>query len=173
MPEETKQHSWWQTLPGVLTAAGALLTAVTGLIVVVRHDEQPKVASAQSPPAPAVTPQAPPGRVSTEQASAPPDQAPPTLNISGTWLDNWGTVSLVTQDGSAYHFQAEGKSCTGQYVRSHGDGSIAGSAVHSSYQSTLPSQGSCTGTLSGNGRELSSTCTDSVCGTFVTNSVRQ
>ena len=61
MPEETKQQSWWQTLPGVLTAAGALLTAVTGLIVVMRHDEQPKVTSAQSPPAPAVTQQAPPG----------------------------------------------------------------------------------------------------------------
>jgi len=33
MPEEpSKPQSWWQTLPGILTAVAALITAVTGLL---------------------------------------------------------------------------------------------------------------------------------------------
>jgi len=31
--EPSKPQSWWQTLPGILTAVAALITAVTGLIV--------------------------------------------------------------------------------------------------------------------------------------------
>ncbi len=34
MPDEpSKSHSWWQTLPGILTAVAAIMTASTGLIV--------------------------------------------------------------------------------------------------------------------------------------------
>ncbi|MFN0112813.1 MAG: hypothetical protein ACKVZH_28470 [Blastocatellia bacterium] len=34
MPDSTpKPHSWWQTLPGILTAVAAIITASTGLIV--------------------------------------------------------------------------------------------------------------------------------------------
>jgi hypothetical protein len=33
MPPEDKQGSWWQTVPGVITAVGSLLVAVTGLII--------------------------------------------------------------------------------------------------------------------------------------------
>ena len=172
MPEESKQ-SWWQTLPGTLTAAGALLTAVTGLIIALRHEE-PKPVPAPAPAttvAPQQGPQDQPPAVPNSTSVKP--QVPETPNIAGTWRDNWGNRSLVTQDGATYHFQAEGRSCTGRYFRSEGSGSISGNAVHSDYQSTLPSQGSCSGTLSANGRELSSTCTDSACGTFVTNSVRE
>lgn len=34
MAEEPKLHSWWQTLPGILTATAGIITAVTGLLVV-------------------------------------------------------------------------------------------------------------------------------------------
>jgi len=34
MAEEKKPQTWWQTLPGILTATATFITAVTGLIVV-------------------------------------------------------------------------------------------------------------------------------------------
>ncbi|MGH9840943.1 MAG: hypothetical protein ACREEM_19485 [Blastocatellia bacterium] len=34
MAEEQKPQGWWQTLPGILTAIAAIITAVTGLIAV-------------------------------------------------------------------------------------------------------------------------------------------
>jgi hypothetical protein len=34
MPKESESTSWWQTLPGVLTAIAALITAVAGLLAV-------------------------------------------------------------------------------------------------------------------------------------------
>ncbi|MEP7340643.1 MAG: hypothetical protein ABI977_23125 [Acidobacteriota bacterium] len=38
MPDEpSKSHSWWQTLPGILTAVAATLTASTGLIVALNN----------------------------------------------------------------------------------------------------------------------------------------
>jgi hypothetical protein len=33
MPEGPKAPNWWQTLPGLVTAAAALITAVAGAIV--------------------------------------------------------------------------------------------------------------------------------------------
>jgi hypothetical protein len=33
MTTEQRPTSWWQTLPGILTAAGAIITAVTGLVI--------------------------------------------------------------------------------------------------------------------------------------------
>jgi hypothetical protein len=33
MTTEPRPNSWWQTLPGILTAAGAIITAVTGLVI--------------------------------------------------------------------------------------------------------------------------------------------
>ena len=37
MPAERKPQKWWQTLPGVLTATAATITAVTGLVVALRQ----------------------------------------------------------------------------------------------------------------------------------------
>jgi hypothetical protein len=44
-----KPVSWWHTLPGVLTALAAVITAVTGLVVAVRSSDAP--ASEPGPPA--------------------------------------------------------------------------------------------------------------------------
>ena len=44
MPEQPKvTHSWWTTIPGLLTGIAALITALTGLYVVLSH-------SASAPP---------------------------------------------------------------------------------------------------------------------------
>ena len=37
MPEEAKAQSWWQTLPGILTASAGIITAITGLILAVNQ----------------------------------------------------------------------------------------------------------------------------------------
>ena len=156
MPEEPKQQSWWQTLPGIITAIGAVLTAVTGLIVALRHDDQSKAT-----PAPVTT-----------IASVTP-QPPPVPNISSVWRDNWGTVYKLTQDGNEFRFTAEGASCKGGYFQSSGSGRITGNSVQSTYQSDIPSRGRCSGTLSPDGQQVTSTCTDSVCGAFVSTMIRQ
>ena len=33
MTEEQKHHSWWRSIPGVLTAVAGFITAVTGLVL--------------------------------------------------------------------------------------------------------------------------------------------
>jgi hypothetical protein len=39
MPERSKQSGFWHTFPGVLTAVAAVITAITGLVVVLRQDD--------------------------------------------------------------------------------------------------------------------------------------
>jgi hypothetical protein len=46
-----KPVSWWQTLPGVLTALAAVITAVTGLVIAVRSND----GSPRDPEPPAIT----------------------------------------------------------------------------------------------------------------------
>ena len=117
MPEERKPQSWWQTVPGVLTAAAGTITAVTGLIVALNQsglfgekEEAPKESTPKAkPPAPA--PQA--------ASSAIPGaaNAPFFEDFSGNQLDpRWkiinhnpgktalqpakGTLLIVTEKGS-------------------------------------------------------------------------
>lgn len=53
--EPPKSQSWWQTLPGILTAVAALLTASTGLIVALNNmgvfSDKPTSASSTAIPA--------------------------------------------------------------------------------------------------------------------------
>jgi len=138
--------------------------------------EAPKrEAGGRGPAASKMTPVLPPS-IPTETQPTPPTETqptPPMPNIAGVWRDNWGTVYQLTQDGNAFQYTAAGTSCTGAYVQSFGSGGIRGNSVWSSYQSSLPSRGKCSGTLSSNGQELTSTCADLVCGTFVSTAVRQ
>lgn len=52
MAEDSKAQSWWQTLPGILTATAGIITAIAGLIAVlyqvgfVQHNKQESVAVA-------------------------------------------------------------------------------------------------------------------------------
>jgi hypothetical protein len=103
--------------------------------------------------------------------SAYPSPSPP-VNIAGTWRDNWGTVTEIVQEGDVFRFSAVGRSCQGSYFQSSGRGTISGHNVESSYSSSLPSGGQCSGIVFPGGGEISSTCKDTVCGSFNSSSVR-
>jgi hypothetical protein len=96
-----------------------------------------------------------------------------SLNISGRWRDNWGISYNVEQEGEAFRYAASGPSCRGSYFQSSGHGTINGRRVESSYDSNLPSGGQCSGTVFANGTEMSSTCKDTVCGTFSASLTKQ
>jgi hypothetical protein len=111
-----------------------------------------------------------------------PDPAPsssdlptpsPEVNISGVWRDNTlGTTSQVAQEGSTFKFTVWGTACIGGNFQSSGDGTIRGNSVESHYQSNF-SQGTCSGTVSSDGRRMTSICKDTVCGQFQSSAVRQ
>jgi hypothetical protein len=116
-------------------------------------------------PSPDPTPTIPDGNNSVLKPS-------PEINISGFWRDNWGNSSQVTQEGSAFTYTAWGAACNGVYFKSVGNGVIKGNTVESDYQSNF-SQGHCSGTVSSDGRRMSTTCNDSVCKQFQSTGVRQ
>jgi hypothetical protein len=82
MADERGPQSWWQTLPGVITAITGLVTAIAGLIVVVNKvlHPDPKPPSAPTPaavagiPATAVPPMAVPAALPTAAAVAANDE---------------------------------------------------------------------------------------------------
>lgn len=73
MTDDEKKTSWWSTLPGILTASAAVITAVTGLILGLGQlgvfDRQPADGSARG--------------VATSPAAAPGSDAPPTSSSGG------------------------------------------------------------------------------------------
>ncbi len=93
------------------------------------------------------------------------------INLNSAWLDNWGVRSQITQQGETFQFTAWGVGCMGAF-KSSGSGTIRGNQVESAYQSTH-SHGRCSGTVSPDGRQMTSTCIDSVCGQFQSSAVRQ
>jgi hypothetical protein len=100
------------------------------------------------------------------------------ININGIWRDpTRGTMSQITQQGETFRFTAWGPSCIGGTFQSSGSGTIKGNLVESRYQSliqpTLRSEGHCSGTVSTDGMQMTSTCNDSVCGQFTSSVVRQ
>jgi hypothetical protein len=103
---------------------------------------------------------------------------PPHINVNGIWRDpTWGTISQITQQGETFRFTAWGSSCIGGTFQSSGTGTIMGKFVENRYQaliqSTIRSEGSCSGTVSLDGMQMTSTCNDSVCGQFTSSGVRQ
>jgi len=134
-------------------------------------EERRATETAPRPRAAPPTPQARP-EGSRQSAVSQPRAVTESLDLSGLWRDNWGNTSQITQRGDAYTFTAWGSACRGNF-RSTGSGTIRGKYVESTYQSTIPSQGRCSGTVSDDGRRATSTCVDSVCGQFALSSVRQ
>jgi len=136
--------------------------------------ERPERAPDPTPAAPAraAAPAAPLPSDSSRPA-APVRPRPAPIDISGQWRDtNWGHVSQITQDGESFHFTVKGLACRGNF-RSAGTGTIHGNRVESTYKSTTPSEGRCTGIVSADGTTIRSTCVDSVCGSFAASAVRQ
>lgn len=112
-------------------------------------------------------------------APIPPDPpSSPSITINGMWRDpTWGILSQITQQRDTFRYTAWGPSCIGGQFQSSGSGTINGHVVESRYeallQSTIRSAGRCSGTVSPDGRQMTSTCLDSVCGQFTSTAVRQ
>jgi hypothetical protein len=112
-------------------------------------------------------------------ASVPPEKpSSPAITISGVWRDpTWGILSQITQQRDTFRYTAWGPSCIGGHFQSSGSGTINGNVVESRYeallQSTMRSEGRCSGTVSPDGKQMTSTCHDSVCGQFTSSAVRQ
>jgi len=135
----------------------------------------PRVPEVTAPPARAAAPTEPPPTDSPRVAagSRPRPATPAPVDISGQWRDTtWGHVSQIRQAGEAFHYTVSGAACRGNF-RSSGTGTIRGNRVESTYRSTMPSEGRCSGTVSADGTQMHSTCVDSVCGSFPASTVRQ
>jgi hypothetical protein len=87
-----------------------------------------------------------------------------SFDVSGTWRDQWGIDYRMVQEGENFRFSAAGPACYGRHFDAFGRGTIREGQVQSNYQSTLPSYGECSGTISVDGTQINSTCIDSVCG---------
>jgi hypothetical protein len=93
MGDESTSGSWWKTLPGVLTAIGALITAIVGGVVGLKqaglifpepHDAgraqaHSNVPAVDRPAAPAPSPDLAP--VGSASSSTPPSTATPTVSL--------------------------------------------------------------------------------------------
>ena len=85
MPEE-KSQSWWQTVPGMLTAAAAILTAFGGVITAMNQAGCFHSAAKSNAPAAAATsaPAAPPVSQPTSHAASPPEEPAPKIYLRYT-----------------------------------------------------------------------------------------
>jgi hypothetical protein len=102
-------------------------------------------------------------------------RASPSATIGGSWYETYpnpGNLSQITQDGDTFRYTVQG-AVGGQALRSSGSGTIRGQSLLSTYQTDLPSSGQCSGLLSSDGTTITSTCVDSVYGTFNSAGVRQ
>jgi hypothetical protein len=90
LAEPDKKQSFWTTLPGLLTGIAALLTAMTGLLVVVH----PHGASGPKDGAPAV------GSASVEPARTAPVPTGGDSAVSGTTPKQKPTALVVGKDGA-------------------------------------------------------------------------
>lgn len=90
----------------------------------------------------------------------------PSINISGIWRDPVsGSISQTIQEGNSFRYIVKGL-LYGIPYQSSGNGTIKGKRVESAYQSNIPSTGHCAGMLSIDGKQIKSTCVDSVNGEF-------
>jgi hypothetical protein len=129
---------------------------------------RPATGGAASPgPVSPAAPRRQPETSLSPEASRARSKAPAALDLSGSWRDTtWGHVFRVVQEGNTFQYTASGTACRGSF-RSSGSGSIRGTRIESTYRSTTPSEGRCSGTVSADGKRMNSTCFDSVCGQFI------
>src|SRR5262245_32808117 len=87
--EPPKPQSWWQTLPGVLTAVATIITAATGLIVALNQAgvlSGKEKTDSRSPPAPYTTPAETPA-------------SPPTSEKE--WEKKWRAINIDLGDSAS------------------------------------------------------------------------
>lgn len=99
MDETPKTSSWWQTLPGILTATAGIITAISGLLVVLyqsplfKSDAKPGsthgTATSVTVPAPDATPSSSPIN---------PSPAAPRAHDAGTLQASAARINLLDPD---------------------------------------------------------------------------
>ena len=104
----------------------------------------------------------------------PPAATQTIPKIAGLWHDGYNPsiVSQITQDGSSFSFERSGVFPDGSQFRARGSGEISGLQIKSSYeawyqpsyQAPFTSSGSCTGSVSADGKHMTLTCKDSLYG---------
>ncbi len=114
----------------------------------------------------------------TSSSSIPETLAPSVPDISGRWFNaSLNSNSVITQNGNRFQFTTRGTALFGTPFQSTGGGTLTvNSFVYeykAQYQSGMRSDGECSGVVSADGMRMTSTCTDSVFGTFVSSAVRQ
>ena len=116
MPDTPHTTSWWQTLPGVLTALAGVITAVSGLVAllyqngVLGHQGDAAAATQASAGAsvstPSVTPTVTPSHTPPKALpEATPQPVPPAQPVQKPWSE--ATAVVVGRDGSQTRLRAE------------------------------------------------------------------
>jgi hypothetical protein len=122
-------------------------------------------------------PTAPARKVEPVSLKTPPAQAIP--NISGVWRDVEypDNGSQLSQDGSRVRFTRWGVLPNGDRFESSGSGTVNGQGFISDYsaryRSGATSTGSCSGTVSTDGKHMKLTCNDSLLRTFSLSAIHQ
>jgi hypothetical protein len=107
------------------------------------------------------------------------DDVASVINIAGSWRDpnNPDNGSRITQAGKSFQFDGWGVLPQGIPFESTGSGTVTGQDIESTYttryQNGWVARGNCSGAVSRDGSQITSTCTDNVLGTFVLSGVRQ
>ncbi len=176
-----KKH-WFETLPGILAGIAAVIGAIASLYVAMDGKHEIKSGLEPQP-----TPIAEQKTNNSTSPSIPLNQAlpldtpqsrqplPAPINISSTWHElypNPGNVSQTIQEGEIFNFTIQGI-IQGLHFQTSGSGTIKGRYMQSTYQSTIPSTGSCAGAVSADAMQIKLTCDDSVTGQYETAWVRE
>lgn len=143
MADSRDGKSFWHTLPGVLTAVGGFLTALTGLLVTL--DQLGLIGAA---------PKSPPALVAPGLSS---------IQIAGRWEDDDGTVYQIVQDGESFTFTGENPAFA---MWSEGSGRLSGRSFTTRFvvNDSYPGEGS--GDVSADGRRMSGTFQDHLSGSY-------
>ncbi len=108
------------------------------------------------------TPSAPDPESPNDPGGAQPEPAA-IADVSGEWRDDNGSVYRITQQGSSLIF--EGYNPTNGH-RLQGTGTISGREITSTFQTSIPSQGTGTATVSADGSRISGYYMDSQLGRY-------
>jgi hypothetical protein len=160
-----------KTKPEVIVSVIVAIIALIGTISAALIGNWDKIwtspsqsSSSVSSPTMANPPQA---TVTTPQQATP---SPTPINLDGRWRDQFGNITHLVQRGDTVTATSSGVACRGHFD-STGSGTIIGNILESTYQSTY-STGQCRGRVASDGRRITSSCHDSVCGAFTTSSVK-
>lgn len=146
MADDTKRSGFWQTVPGIMTALAAIITAVAGLLIALY--QAGLLSGSKSPPGNANSPNAA-ALATPAQSSQTPEVERAKLDISGTWHDNYGSVFYFRQDGERVEFNGNLGDLTFQ-----GSGTLIGRNLMTTFSRNDGSSGRAWGTLSADGKRI-------------------